>query len=227
MITTNNTHGILFEALGNRQFRFRGKMHDPKTLMVWEIMESAHLHNKERLVGIDIKHIDVPTLKSIGVWDNLSPAVQKEMEQIIHVKKQEVNQLMEKARAGRKKKYIDMPKELVCIKCGAKKEIAPGLLIARAEKIAKEKQIIFTFEDYLKQYQCQSCKPTKGRKSNPELAHLPKELVCKCGEVLPCSPSYIVMRAKSKGVTPEDFVKNFVCQKCCPSHRGRPKKIKE
>ena len=30
------TESITFEALGGRKFRFDGKMHDPKTLIVWE-----------------------------------------------------------------------------------------------------------------------------------------------------------------------------------------------
>ena len=62
----------------------------------------------------------------------------------------------------------------------------------------------------------------RGRRADPKYAHLPKELVCACGNKVATSPSQIVQRAKQKKVTPEEIVKNYQCQTCNPT-KGRKK----
>jgi len=113
---------------------------------------------------------------------------------------------------------VQAPTELVC-KCGAKISVSPSILNKRIEKLG------ITLEKYVKGYQCQKCHPTKGRKSNPDNAHLPKELVCKCGKQVKSSPSAIIAAAGRKKITPEEYVKKYRCQTCCPT-KGRHKKGK-
>jgi len=217
-----------FEALGGRKFRFDGRMHDANTLKVWEILAAADGYNHQIFGGLPIEKVDIETLKKIGVWEKLSPECQKKLESDQAAAKESeisaAHDLMEKARAARKQKYINVPRELVCTKCGNKISIAPGILVNRVDKIAKKKQIIFTVDDYIKQYLCQTCNPTKGKSANPETVGLPKELICtQCKSVKSCLPSSILQRAKNKNMTPKQFLDTYVCQTCNPT-RGRRKK---
>lgn len=198
------------------------KMHDTRTLMAWRILPTIGSDHQAYLGGLDITSVNVDTLKFLGVWENLSPELQKEVESIVHQEKEQVNGLMEKARAARRKRYVNVPKELVC-KCGARISIPPGTLVDRVEKMKESKGVTYSIDDYVKQWQCQKCNPTKGRKANPEIAGLPKELTCtKCKVVKPCLPSSISQRSKQKNLTPKQFLDTYVCQKCNPT-KGRKK----
>jgi len=222
MTITNEADGsVIFEALRGRKFRFVA-MYEPAIMKVWEIYPSKGGVKSERLGGLRVHDVDVQTLKDIKVWDKLTPEVQKEIENNIHQKKAEVHGLMEKARAARGKRYANVPRELVCIKCQAKITIPPGTLVKRVEKIAQKKQILFTVEDYVKQYTCQVCNPTKGRKSDPN-APAKVELVCKCGKKVSYPHSIAKKQADKKGLTIEKYIAQYKCQKCCPT-KGRKKK---
>lgn len=62
----------------------------------------------------------------------------------------------------------------------------------------------------------------KHRVKNPEFANLPSTIKCtKCEDEKNVPPAQIIKRAKAKNITPEEFIKIFVCLKCDPSQRGR------
>lgn len=62
----------------------------------------------------------------------------------------------------------------------------------------------------------------KHRVKNPELAGLPSVIKCsKCGGEKNVIPAQILKRAKAKNITPEEFIKVFVCLTCDPSQRGK------
>jgi hypothetical protein len=137
--------------------------------------------------------------------------------------KQAVHNLLAKARAGRKQKYVGVPREMVCIKCGKKLAIQPGTLVKKVEKIAQTKGITYTIEDFLKTWECQSCKPSKGRKSTGKCK--PVILKCKCGNEITYPANILLKRAEKKGITVEKLIASFVCQTCSPGKkRGRPRK---
>lgn len=227
-IVSSEKTDYFFEALGGRKFRFNGNMQDTNILKVWEILAVSGGYNQEIFGGLPVDKVEVEILKKIGVWDRLSPEYQKKLElDQTKTREEETSStynLMKKARAARKQKYINVPRELVCTQCGNKISIQPGVLMNRVEKIAKKGQILFTVDDYVKKYLCQVCNPTKGKRPNPEAIGLPKELICiKCKAIQSCSPSSILQRAKKKNLTPQQFLDAYVCQVCNPT-RGRRKK---
>jgi hypothetical protein len=170
--------------------------------------------------GEKVTNIPIEDLKKIEVWDKLSSDIRKFMENGEVAYQEEVKGRMGKARGARKKKYANVPRELICTKCQEKVNVAPGILVARVEKIAKEKAILFTIEDYQKVFQCQRCNCTKGRKANPANANLPKELVCSCGAKVKTNSTALNKVAALRKITIEEYVKNFRCQLCNPT-RGK------
>jgi hypothetical protein len=105
--------------------------------------------------------------------------------------------------------------------------IQPSILVNKVEKIAKQKQIIFTVEDYIKSFVCQKCHCTKGRKPNPEFANLPKELICACGKKASTNAYQLKAKAKKNNTTIDEIIKNYRCQTCCPILRGKRKQTLE
>ena len=62
----------------------------------------------------------------------------------------------------------------------------------------------------------------KHRVKNPEFANLPSTIKCsKCEDEKNVPKAQIIKRAKAKNITPEEFIKIFVCLKCDPSARGK------
>ena len=59
-------------------------------------------------------------------------------------------------------KYVGLPLELVC-KCGAKVKLNPYQLDKKAQKEGT------TIQQLIKNYQCQKCNPTKGRKKSTKV----------------------------------------------------------
>lgn len=215
-----------FTSLNGRKFFFV-KMHGPNSLHVWEDVGGDRFHDHRMLQRtIPVQQVEVEVLKKLNVWDGLSDKLKSEVGKITDKDQGCIDTLMEKARAARKIVHANMPKEIVCIQCGKKLNIAPCILLKRVEKIVADKGLsTYTVADYVKEYRCQRCHSTKGRKANPEYANLPRELKCsKCGVVKPCAPSSIAQRAKSKGISPEEFLKGYVCSNCGGPKRGRPSK---
>lgn len=219
-----------FEALGGRKFRFVC-METPTLMKVWERPVKRDRWNdaiEEYLGGLDVRSVDMETLKKIKVWEELSPDVQKEIIEGLTQKTQAVHSLMEKARAGRRRKYLNVPKEIVCTKCNAKVEVVPSVLVKKVEKLAEQKKpMLFTMDDYIKTYECtKCCPPVRGKKANPMFANLPKELVCKCGNKVALNPYVLKKKADKEGTTMEKLIEGYRCQICNPTI-GRRKKTDE
>jgi len=206
-----------FPALG-RKFEFVA-MENPRQLRVRQhwCMNGEHCC---RLGLLNVTSVEIEILKRYGIWSQLSPEVQKELENMTVEERKAVHNLMDKARAGRRQKYPNVPRELECITCHTKVAIPPCVLVKRVEKIAKVKGITYTLADYVKTFQCQTCHPTKGRRANPDNANLPKELVCKCGAKVKTSSTALRMAAERKKITIQEYVAGYKCQKCCPT-KGR------
>jgi len=201
----------VFELANGRKFSFV-RFIPPKKLLVWEDMVCK---------GLDVNDVDVETLKAINVWDSLPVEIQNTIaiRKVDEVK--EVHELMAKARASRKQKYENIPKELTCIQCKCTIEVVPSQLAAKVNK----KGILLV--DYIANFKCKRCDPpVRGKKANPIYANLPKQLVCKCGKSINVSPYALVSRAKDKGVTIEQFVAGYQCQVCNPT-KGKGKRGKK
>lgn len=200
------------------QFEFIA-MHDPYYMKVRKYFKRGDEHCLQ-LGLLDVHKIELDVLKRYDVWPKLSVNVQKELEGMTAGQRAAVHGLMAKARAGRRNKYPNVPKELVCTTCQCKVNTAPSVLVARVEKLKKIHGPIYSIDDYIKAFQCQKCHPTKGRQANPVTSNLPKEMVCKCGHKVKTNPSTLVKAAAKKNITPEEFVKRYRCQSCEPT-RGR------
>lgn len=222
-----------FPALKNFRFEFIAMDDKNPSMMVVRKHWRKEGEMCSSLPGLlNIRDVDIDILKRYGIWDKVSPGVQKEIENLTLEQKQAVHNLLEKARAGRKKKYLNVPRELTCTKCQGKVIIPPGILVKKVEKIAAEKGILYTLEDYLKTFECTTCRPVKrGRKANPAHANLPKELVCTCGHKVKTNATLLIQAAARKKITTEELIKGYVCQKCNPTKglhlkgKGRKKNV--
>ena len=216
-----------FRALNGRKFRYIG-LYNPTTLKVWEKMsEFKNGYDGERAGGLMVKDVDVETLKEYKIWEDLSEDVQKMILDRTVQEQDAVMSLMGKARAGRKNKYPNVPRELICTKCQSKTPVIPGALVKKVEKIAKSKNITMTVDDYVKGYQCRKCLPVKrGKPANPEFANLPKTMTCKCGHTVNSNVYQLKKKALKMGTTIQELINNFVCQGCCQT-KGMHKRGKK
>jgi len=211
---------LIFDTKNGSTLEFI-KFIPPNTLEVWEnkgLSKDWTACNTSICKGINVIEVEPDILRVLNVWDNLSEEIKQKVTETIIADKKDVVELMSKARASRKQKYPNLPKELTCVECKCTVEMAPSLLAKKIEKSG------ILAVDYIAKFKCKRCNPpVRGRKPNPALAHLPTELACKCGNKINVTPSYIVQRAKIKNITPEEFVKKFVCQ-CCNPTKGRGRK---
>jgi hypothetical protein len=111
----------------------------------------------------------------------------------------------------------NLPTELKC-SCGKVVSVVASILSKRIVRLG------ITLEEYVRDFRCQDCFSSRGRKANPALANVPRKLVCSCGFESPCAPSSIVKRANDKGKTVEEFCKGYKCSKCSGEKRGRKRK---
>lgn len=212
-----------FTALKGRQFRFV-KLHSDGVLLVWEKIKDNTGWDTERLGGLNIRQVGVDTLKSLGVWDKLSPDIQKQIIDQGVLRQVAIDEKMANARAGRRKKYVGIPKEIECTRCHKKITISPSIIMGRVEKIAKAKSIIFTAEDYIRDFNCQSCRPSRrGKQVNPEFASLPKVMICGCGKKVNVNPYQLKKKAEKNKTTMQELIKKFKCQGC-EKTKGRHKR---
>lgn len=177
----------------------------------------------ETFYNLPITSVDADNLKFLGVWDGLSEDVKNKIIKFDEGGVEEENIRLENARKYRRNKYVDIPDQVVCSKCGREQKMNPAIIVARSEKIAKDRNSVYTAEDYVRDFLCQKCFSTKGRKANPN-ALVKVELVCKCGAKVTYPGSIALKFATKKGITLDQYIKNFACQTCKPSPRGRPKK---
>ena len=110
---------------------------------------------------------------------------------------------------NRKKKYPEIPKEIKCIQCGKKQKMSASILGKKLE----EKNILI--EDYVKNFKCQKCNPTKGRKRTSRYAGIPKEINCSiCKKTTNVSQSKVMANCNINNLTLNDYINSFKCKKC-------------
>ena len=61
----------------------------------------------------------------------------------------------------------------------------------------------------------------KNRRKKYDFSQFPEFLECKCGRQVKGNYYQLQKKADAKQVPLDDLVKNYVCQKCSPSPRGR------
>lgn len=211
-----------FNVFGNKKFEFI-RMSTP-TLMVARKHWSEDGMNCSKLGLLDVHDVDVDILKRHNIWDNLSKEVQNEIMTGVRCN----NESTEQKTKGRKSKYPNIPRELVCSKCQAKVKIVPSILIQQVENMSKNRGGILTIDEYIKEFQCKICSPRKrGKKKNPEFANIPKTMKCKCGKEVIVNAYQLKVKAKKHNTTIQSLIDGFICQDCSPCKRGRPRKIKE
>jgi hypothetical protein len=203
-----------FISRSRKDFRFI-RFEAPDILRVNRELVQAGEHY-EFFYHLKVHDVDVDNLKFLGVWDKLSKDLQERLIKGDIEQEVAVNEHMEHMRKHRRNKYPNVPHEVTCKNCGVVQKMAPGMIVARAEKIAKEKKIIFTAEDYIKAFVCQKCHSTKGRKPTNNLP--PKvELKCKCGKTILYPAAVALKFASKKGLTVEKYISTYQCQTCNPT----------
>jgi len=157
---------------------------------------------------IYVTDVSEEVLKKIKVWDLLSKGLQLQVQQSETIEKNGKHEKMAHARGKRKKKYPGVPREIACRKCNNPQPIQPSLLLQRAEKAGIE------FEEWITRFECQVCKPTKGRKANPKYAGLPKKMTCACG--FQTASNFVILdaTAESKKTTIKELIESYVCRAC-------------
>ena len=201
------------------------KLVSPDRLLVWDKSGKAKGDtwtgmtgwNEEKCKAISLEEIDLDILQSMKVWNSLSNEVKDKMLHLVRLEKQETHELMAKARASRKKKYENIPEELTCSICKTMVEAVPSKIAG----ICNRKNILL--DDYLKGFKCKKCNPIKrGKQANPEFAKLPKTIKCGCGYETNVNPYQLKIKAEKVGVSIEELIKSYKCQKCNPT-KGRKK----
>ena len=155
-----------------------------------------------------VSALSVETLKEAEIWDSIPQATKDELIRLEANGTSEAQDRMAHARNHRRQKYQGIPREVTCSICGEKQAMAPAQIIKRSDKECR------SIENWMKEFKCQRCFSTKGRKPNPLHAHLPKELVCACGNKAKTSPTAIISAAERRKITPEEYVKKYRCQSC-------------
>lgn len=153
---------LIFDTKDGKTLEFI-KFIPPITLEVWEnrgLSKDWTGCNTSICKGISVTEVDPDTLKTLNIWDNLSKEIKQKVTETIMSDKKDVSELMSKARASRKQKYPNVPRELTCISCGAVVKIPPGVTAKKVEKLG------ILLVDFVSGFRCQSCFSTKGRRSN-------------------------------------------------------------
>lgn len=201
--------------IGRNKFNFV-RLDKPDNIIAWRLGRDWEGWNVDRLGIIKAGTINSDILKRIEVWDKLDEHVRGDIEKIEADVDYVIGTRMENARRGRKAKYPNIPKEIICSSCGNKVSIVPSVFVKKFEKVAAIKGIAYTIDLFIKEFQCTECVPVKrGRQPNPATAHLPHELECNgCHTKKDVTPSGLVQRARSNNMTPEEFLKFYHCQGC-------------
>ena len=208
-----------FDALNNRKFRFV-RMIDigelKGTLLVWEFNKNEYGMLMETCCNLSPQDVSEEVLKEIGVWDKLEEKVKQEIIAGITTQTKAVHERMEEARKGKRKRYPDVPKELVCCKCGKRRKIQPSATSAKVEELVAS-GVVISISEYVKKFVCATCNPKRrGKKANPEFAGLPKKMTCKCGKSVPANFMQLKKKAEKMGITLQKLMEGFKCQVCEP-----------
>lgn len=191
-------------------------------IRVWHTFsKEGQNHLKPKVIPVVLLNSSV--LKELGVWELLSDEWKKKVEnKAATIAAMTIEQKIENQEnqtvPSTRRKYTDIPKEIICINCQEPIKVVPAQINTKLEKLG------INIEKFVETFKCRFCDPKpRGRKANPLFAGIPKELTCrKCGSKTQSAPSNTHARAEAKGITVEEFLKQFVCQICEPRKRGRP-----
>jgi len=207
-----------FFSRSKKEFRFIC-FEAPDMLRVNQDIVKGGEHS-EYFWNMRVSDVDVDNLKFLGVWDQLPNEMQEKLIKGDIDGENEAKTRMDHARQHRRNKYPDIPREVKCNNCGVVQKMAPGNIAARIDKLASERGI-YLLDDFLKDFQCQKCRPTKGRRAKHNLP--PKiELVCSCGNRVSYPASIVSKTLEKKGITLEQYQSGYKCRTCKP-FRGRQK----
>jgi hypothetical protein len=188
----------------------------PHFILTWKLKEVSSGERTHICKGIKVTDFTPEELTKHDLWDKISAKNQKLVHNVIKEETDSVKNRLEKARSLRKEKYPHIPKELTCTVCNDKIKIQPSVIAKRIET----KKILI--DDYIKNYKCIKC-GGRGRTKNIEFAKLPKTIKCKCGKEVLTNAAQLKIKASKNKTTIEELIKNFSCQSCSPSKRGRKK----
>jgi len=146
-------YGYEFETINNVQCKFV-RFIQPHFLLSWEIVKEGYA-NEQICRGVKVNEVTMDTLKEMDVWSKLSKKTQKTVLNQENEKQAKMRARVEAMQKGRKLKYPNIPKELVCTKCKEAVEINRYNLAKKLEK--KD----LTIEEYKKTYECPTCSPSK------------------------------------------------------------------
>jgi len=201
-------------------------------LYCWHILRDSGGSGSGSLLFVHPKKVDIPTLKLIGVWSDLSEEIRNELTQIEAVVAAGHKERMAKVRASRKprKDYEGLPREIECSQCGDMTQIAPSTLVQRAKlQYIEGEERASRLAEWLAGYKCSTCSPRRrGRKPNPLNDGIPKKVACtNCGREVGIVPGQIRGKAEKLGTTVEALLANYRCgRKECGGRLPRKKKKK-
>ena len=130
------------------------KLYQPNKIQCWK---QTREQNEILMSVLQVRDVSIEELKRMKLWDQLTAAIQKEVEQHEATYRNAVQERMDHARSKRQKKYPNIPRELECTQCHERQMVSPGVTSQRVEKSGK------TLDDWLGEYKCQKCNPTRGK----------------------------------------------------------------
>ena len=163
---------------------------------------------------MDVTKLNKEDLISLKIWDDIPKKIQKEVLDQVEIQKQLIAEKVERMQKGRKKRYNfdGLPQILTC-SCG--KTAKPNYYTL--SKLADEK--IIPLSDLIKNYRCRKCKSQDKIPTN-----FPEFMECKCGNKVKTNYYYLKTKAQKMGISIDNLIANYQCQKCNPT-KGH-KKIK-
>jgi len=207
-----------FETLDGQEYRFV-RLCSHGNILCWNVTNTRIDGQEAECQGITARRLSEDELKRLGIWDDLPEEMRL---QILSGAVEEVHSARptQGPKQGRRQHYdSNIPRVLKCVECEAEVNVPPSQLMKRAEKAG------VSWEEFVEQFKCQRCNPTKGRgrKPNPEFEGLPEFLECKCGYKTKLNPHYLKQKAEKAGVTMQELIDGYQCQTCNPT-KGRRKK---
>ena len=216
---------ITFKTKYNQECAFI-ELVKPDHFKCWMNKKANKQINKMQIGLMNVCHISVEELKETKLWDKLDEDIQKSVEECENIVTNDIHKKVRSGQGqgqgqGRRKKYPNMPVEITCITCGDE------ITINKANVAKKIERLGIGLDQYIKEFECRTCKPVHRGRAKKDYGNVPDRMICKCGHVVKYSQSSIINMAKKKGMTVEEMVNGYECQKCSPTigiSRGKKKK---
>jgi len=103
---------------------------------------------------------------------------------------------------------VGIPTQFECSGCSKPIKVAPSLTRKAAKKAG------MSVDEYIANYKCRQCRK-KERIENVDASLNINKIKCTvCKELKGTSPSALEKQIEKAGVTPEEYIKNYVCRSC-------------